>query len=191
MAQAQKPAASAAAPPVKIAVIAFQAAVAKTNEGQRDLADLEKKYEPKQEAINNLKKQVDSLTNQLKVDGAKLSDSERAARAKVIDNKTKQLKRTAQDARSDFAQDVGQTYNQLARKVYAVMKSYAQEKGYTLVLDVSQQQSPVLYAGKATDITNAVIAAYNAKSGVPAPPAAASGGVPNAPTPAKKPAAAH
>ena len=33
--------------PPKIAVIAFQLAVAQTNEGQRDLADLEKKFQPK------------------------------------------------------------------------------------------------------------------------------------------------
>ena len=39
------PAATAAAPagPTKVAVIAFQVAVAKTNEGQRNFADLQKK----------------------------------------------------------------------------------------------------------------------------------------------------
>ena len=43
------PAAPAApvAVPAKIAVIAFQLAVAQTNEGQRDFADLQKKYAPK------------------------------------------------------------------------------------------------------------------------------------------------
>ena len=42
VAQAQAPAATsaAAAPNTKIAVIAFQAAVAKTNEGQKNFADL-------------------------------------------------------------------------------------------------------------------------------------------------------
>ena len=42
---------------------------------------------------------------------------------------------------------------------------------YTLVLDFSQQQSPVLYATDSTNITKAIIDAYNVKSGVPAPPA--------------------
>ena len=43
------PAATSAAPagPVKIAVVAFQVAVAQTNEGQRNFADLQRKYEPK------------------------------------------------------------------------------------------------------------------------------------------------
>ena len=62
-------------------------------------------------------------------------------------------------------------YNGLASKVYDVLASYAQQQGYTLVLDVAQQQNPVLYASDSTNITKAVIDAYNVKSGVPAPPA--------------------
>jgi outer membrane protein len=76
-------------------------------------------------------------------------------------------------------------YNGLASKVYEVVETYAKEQGYTLVVDVSQQQSPVLWAAEATNITQPVITAYNAKSGVPAPPADTS--VPSAPAP--KPAA--
>ena len=80
----------------------------------------------------------------------------------------------------------------LQSKVYDVMQSYAEQQGYTLVLDVSQQQSPVLYAINSTNITKAVIDAYNLKSGVPAPPAqpAAAAPKPAAPKPAApKPAA--
>ena len=39
-----------AAGPAKIAVIAFQAAVAQTNDFQRKFADLQKKFEPKRES---------------------------------------------------------------------------------------------------------------------------------------------
>lgn len=191
LAQAQqRTAAAASAPatadqPAKVAVIAFQAAVAKTNEGQNSFARVEKKYQPQQESINSLKTQVDTLTKQLQTDGPKLTDSERAARAKVIDDKSKELDRTTQEARTDFQQDVSQAYGALAEKVYDVMKNYAEQNGYTLVLDYSGQQSPVLFAGQTTDITDAVIAAYNVKSGVPPPAPAAQGqAVPDAPAPA-------
>jgi outer membrane protein len=84
----------------------------------------------------------------------------------------------------------------LQSKVYDVMQSYAEQQGYTLVLDVSQQQSPVLYALNGTNITKQVIDAYNVKSGVPAPPAqpaaAAPAPRPAAPRPAApRPPAAH
>ena len=176
-AQLPAPAAPAAAPagPTKIAVIAFKAAVAQTNEGQRDFADVEKKFMPRENQLKALNDDVETLTKQLQTQGATLNDAERASRAKTIDEKKKKLERDATDARTDFQQEVGEMYNTLASKVYDVMSSYAQQAGFTLVLDVSDQQSPVLFATQNTDISKAVIDAYNVKSGVPAPPAAAAG----------------
>jgi len=70
------------------------------------------------------------------------------------------------------------------------MQAYAELHGFTLVLDVSQQQSPVLYASTATNITKEIIDAYNQKSGIPAPPASAAGGL-EAPRPAPRTAPKH
>jgi outer membrane protein len=201
-AQLPMPSAPAAAPapapagPAKIAVIAFKAAVAQTNEGQRDFADLEKKYMPRENQLKALNDEIETLTKQLQAQGATLNDAERASRAKTIDDKKKKLERDATDARNDFQQEVGEMYNTLASKVYDVMSSYAQQAGFTMILDVSDQQSPVLYATQNIDISKPVIEAYNLKSGVPAPPPGAPGGQakPAAPKPAAKPAttpAAH
>jgi outer membrane protein len=179
------PAAAPVAVPAKIAVIAFQAAVARTNEGLRDLADREKKYAPKEAALKALSEEIDTLTKQLQDQGASLSEVERSTRAKAIDEKKKQLDRDAEDAKNDFQQDMQEVFQALQSKVYDVMQSYAEQQGYTLILDVSQQQTPVLYAVNGTDITKAVIDAYNLKSGVPAPPQpAAAAPKPAAPKPA-------
>src|ERR1039457_58102 len=169
------PATAAPVVPAKIAVIAFQAAVGQTNEFQRNFADLQKKYEPKRAQLKTLSDDIDNLTKQLQTQGDKLSDGERAARAKTIDDKKKQLERSADDAQNDFQQEMQEVYNGLASKVYDVLAAYAQQHGYTLVLDVAQQQNPVLYATESTNITKAIIDAYNVKSGVPPPPAPAAG----------------
>ena len=161
---------AAPAGPAKIAVVAFQVAVAQTNEGQRNFADLQKKYEPKRQQLKTMNDDVESLTKQLQTQGDKLSETERATRAKTIDEKKKQLQREAEDAQNDMQQEMQELYNALASKVYDVLAGYAQQHGYTLVLDVAQQQTPVLYATESTNITKAVIDAYNVKSGVPAPP---------------------
>lgn len=162
---------AAPAGPAKVAVIAFQVAVAQTNEGQRNFSDLQKKYEPKRAQLKTLSDEIDNLKKQLQTQGDKLSDAERATQTKTIDDREKQLQRSAEDAQNDFQQEMQEMYNSLAAKVYDVLASYSKTHGYTLVLDVAQQQSPVLYAADATNITKAVIDAYNAKSGVPAPPA--------------------
>ncbi len=135
---------AAPAGPAKIAVVAFQVAVAQTNEGQRNFADLQKKYDPKRQQLKALSDEVDNLTKQLQTQGDKLSDTERASRAKTIDDKKKQLQREAEDAQNDMQQEMQELYNGLASKVYDVLASYAQQHGYTLVLDVAQQQTPVL-----------------------------------------------
>lgn len=168
-------AAAAPAGPPKIAVVAFQVAVGQTNEFQRDFADLQKKYDPKRQQLKVLSDEVDSLTKQLQAQGDKLSDAERASRAKTIDDKKKQLQRDGEDAQNDFQQEMQEMYSGLASKVYDVLSAYAQQHGYTLVLDVAQQQTPVLYAVDSTNITKPIIDAYNQKSGVPAPPAPPAG----------------
>ncbi|MGH9563828.1 MAG: OmpH family outer membrane protein [Terracidiphilus sp.] len=166
---AATPAPAAAAVPARIAVVRFQMAVAQTNEGQRDFADLQKKYAPKQATLKSLSDEVESLTKQLQAP-AGLSDTERATKAKSLDEKKKQLDRDVEDARNQFQQDMQDMYNSLQQKVYDVLQSYAEQQGITLVLDVSQQQTPVLWANSASDITKPVVDAYNVKSGVPAPP---------------------
>ena len=188
-APANTPATAAPAPTTpKIAVIAFQVAVGQTNEFQRNFADLQKKYDPKRQQLKALSDEVDNLTKQLQTQGEKLSQAEQASRAKVIDDKKKQLQRDGEDASNDFQNEMQEMYQGLASKVYDVLSTYAQQHGYTLVLDVAQQQTPVLYAVDSTNITKPIIDAYNAKSGVPAPPAQPAG-APPAPAPAPKPAA--
>lgn len=174
---------AAPAGPTKIAVIAFQLAVAQTNEGQRDLADLEKKFQPKQTQLKAQNDEIDTLTKQLQSQSSQLSDTEKTSRAAAIDTKKKQLDRDAQDAQSDFQQEMQDMLNTLASKVYDTLTDYAKQHGFTLVLDVQQQGTPVLYSADANNITKQVIDAYNVKSGVPAPPAAP----PAAPTPQGKP----
>jgi len=174
-----------------VAVIAFQAAVGQTNEFQRNFADLQKKYEPKRAQLKTMADDIDTLEKQLQTQGDKLSDAERASRAKTIDDKKKQAQRFAEDAQNDLTSEMQEVYNGVASKVYDVLASYAQQQGFTLVVDGSsnQQQAPVvLYASPSTDITKAVIDAYNLKSGVPAPPPQPAAA---APKPAVKPPAAQ
>jgi outer membrane protein len=186
-------AATADAPPTgttKVAVINFQAAVFQTNEGRRNIAELQKKFDPKRAQLKAQADEIDTLKKQLQASGDKLNDTERETRTRAIDEKEKTLQRDGEDASNDYDSEMQQTYQQLAEKVYGVVQSYATQNGYGVVLDAtpSQQQSlpTVLWAAQGTDITKAVIDAYNVKSGVPAPAPE----VPSAPT-SHAPAPAH
>jgi Skp family chaperone for outer membrane proteins len=177
--------AAAAAPeaiPAKVAVVAFEQAVVATNEGQRALADVQKKYEPKKAAIDTQAKEVDSLKQQLQAMPATTSDEERATRLKTIDTKEKALQRDAEDAQNSYQADLQEAYGKVAQKVGAEAVKYVQEHGFTLLLNVGggqQTPNPVLWFTQPTDITQAVVNAYNVSSGVVAPP-------PSAPAPTRR-----
>jgi outer membrane protein len=170
------PAATAPAGPTKIAVIQFEAVVAQTNEGQRAFAELNTKFQPKQQQIKTESDEVDTLKKDMQTAGDKLSDAERQSRLRTIDEKEKTLQRNVEDARNDFSGEMNEKFGTIAQKVAGVMTRYAQENGYTLILDAGsqqQQQSPILWAAESTNISEAVVQAYNKQSGVPAQPASA------------------
>ena len=54
---------------------------------------------------------------------------------------------------------------QLAQKMTAVIERYSRDHGYTLVVDVSNPQSPVLYASPTMDITKDIIELYDQEHG--------------------------
>jgi outer membrane protein len=168
--------ASAPAGPTKIAVIQFEAVVGQTNEGQRAFSELNTKFQPKQQQIKAESDEVDTLKKDLQTAGDKLSDTERQTRLRTIDEKEKTLQRNVEDARNDFSGEMNEKFSGIAQKVAGIMTQYAQQNGYTLILDAGsqqQQQSPILWAAESTNISEAVLQAYNKQSGVPPQPAGA------------------
>jgi Skp family chaperone for outer membrane proteins len=195
---APQPAAEAApappqAIPAKIALVAFEQAVLATNEGQRAMQDIQQKYKPKKDQIETLSQEVDALKKQLQSAPATLPDAERATRLKTIDTKEKQLNREADDAQTAYNAELQEAYGKLAPKVSVALKKYVSDNGYTLLLDVSSQQSNVMWIGPNIDVTQAVVTAYNTSSGIAPPvPSAPSAPAPTHPRPATttpKPAA--
>jgi len=159
--------------PAKIALIAFEQAVIATNEGQRTVQELQKKYEPKKAQIDALGAEVDSLKKQVNAAPSTLTEADRASRLRTIDAKEKQLNLDTESATNAYQADLQEAYSKVAQKVHVVMATYLTQNGYTMALDVSNQQSPVTWALETTDVTEAVIAAYNSSSGITAPPPAA------------------
>jgi len=164
-----------AAGTTKIAIIAFEAAVELTNEGQRDFADLNKKFEPKRSKLKATNDALEAEQKQYETQVDKLTPSEASSRRKTIEQKQKDLQRDAEDLRTASAADADQVFGELRKKIGEVLVNYSQQNGYTVVFNYDQEQSPpvVLWANQSTDITKPVIDAYNVKSGVPAQPAPA------------------
>jgi len=176
--------------PAKIAVIEYEQATAATNEGQRALQALQKKYEPQKTQLQALQTEIDSLTKQLQSAPATMSEEERASRARTIDTKQKQLQRDGDDATAAFNGEMQDTLGAVLKKLGPIVIKYVQDNGYTMLLDNSGQQgglSVLWIQPGTTDISQAIVDAYNASSGVSAPavPSAPSATRPHTTTPPK------
>ena len=208
MAQAAAPAAPPAAapptaapaamagPPNKVGVIQIQAALAATKEGQKAAAELEVKMAPRKKELEGKQSEIKDLQDRLAKGGNTLSDSAKEDLTRNIDAKTKSYNRQLEDAQAELEQEQQKLVNVLGQKMMAVIDKYAQQNGFAIVLDVSNQNTPVLYASNTVDITKQVIDLYD-NTVFTATPAAARPAAPAAskpaaaaPTPAPKPAAA-
>ena len=172
-AAAQAPAAAAPAPvapaavDAKIALVNFEQVVLASNEGQVVTANTQKKFEPQKNEIEKLAAEVDGMKKQLV---PTLADDARAKLLRDIDLKEKALNSRAEEAQTAYNAEWQEGLAGVAQKIATTMKKYAADSGFTLLLDVSSQQSNVLWAVPQTDISQAVVDLYNKQSGIAAPP---------------------
>lgn len=174
----------------RIGIINIQNAILMTNEGRRDFEALQKKFEPTQATLNNLNQEIENLKKQLQTQDKMLNEQSRADMVKNIETKQKTLQRQVEDAQADFQGQQNEIANRIGGKLLDVLDKYAKSNGYSVILDVSSQQSPVLWAAQTTDVTQEIVNAYNSQSGVAAPastakPAAARPAAPKPVTPPK------
>lgn len=159
--------------PVKIAIVSIQDAITNTNEGQKESEALQNRFGARQNALKAQNDEIVALQADLQAKSDKLSDEERATRVKTITDKQKVLQRNGEDFQAEVQQAEQDVLNRLGKKMMDVLDKYAKANGYTVVLDVSNPQTPVLWADKATNITKELVDAYNTASGVAAPAKAA------------------
>jgi outer membrane protein len=78
----------------------------------------------------------------------------------------KQLQRQTEDLRQDSQAESQQVFQRVAQKVFEFLQTYAQQRGYSAVIERGSDTSPVVwYVADSLDITDQLIKAYDAQSG--------------------------
>jgi outer membrane protein len=176
-------AATAPAAPGRIGIVDIQTAIVGTNEGQRDFEALRKKFEPKSNELEALRREVEELKKQLSTTGDKLNEDARGNLLKQIDSKQKSLQRNFEDANTDFQAQQNEILTRISQKMREVLMKYAPEHGYSIIFEAS----PILWATEAVNVTPMLVEAYNSASGVPPQPKALGPGPAGAAAPAANP----
>ena len=147
--------------PSKVGVINIQGALVSTKDGQKAAAELESKATPRRKELESKQSEINSLKDQLQKGSNTLSDQTKQNLYRDIDGKTTKLNRDVQDAEAEWNEEQQKVLQQLGQKMMVVIDKYARDNGYTLILDVSSPQTPVLYASNTIDITKDIIELYD------------------------------
>jgi outer membrane protein len=169
----------------KVGAINMEGAIFNTNEGQREMQALVKKFEPKQAELKSQNDELEGLKKQLSTQQDKLNEDALASLKKQIEAKQKSFDRSAQDAQEEFGGQQQEIAGKILQKMAPLIVKFAQENGFGMVIDTSKPwpQGPVLISGENVDITKGVVDAFNAQSGVAAPAATGAAAKPAAPKP--------
>jgi outer membrane protein len=170
----------------KVGIIHVQNALGSTKEGQKAAADIESRVvAPKRKDFEARQAEIQNLQAQLQKGGDVMAANQKDKLTRDIDQKSKALTRDAEDAKEAIEQEQGKALQTLGGKMLQLLEKYAKENGYCVILDVSSQQTPVLFATSEIDVTKDIVDLYDksAPAGAAATPAAP------AATPAPKPPA--
>ncbi len=181
-----------AAQPNKVGIVNISAAIVSTGDGQKAVGELQSKFAPKKAEIDKRNSEVEQLKSQLSRGANTMSDEQKQKLMREIDARTKQLTRETEDAQAELDQEQQKIQQELGQRMFAVIDKYAKDNGFSLILDVSSQQSPVLFASDSINITQAVVDIYNKNSPSAVSSSAPASGTPAAakpatPSPAAKP----
>ncbi len=141
--------------PAKVAIINAQKAVADTQQIRKAQAGLEAKYRPRQQAIQTLQGQMQSIQQQLSTPNL-APEKEAQLRAEGVRDQ-KELQRLGEDLQSDVNNERQDVLGRSGRQMTDIVKKIAEDRGFDVVIDITN----TLYYKPTLDITAEATAAYD------------------------------
>jgi outer membrane protein len=138
-----------------VAIINAAKAVAETAEIQKAQAALQLKYKPRQQAIDELQKELASIQQQAATPNI-AADKEAQLRSDFT-QKQKQLQRLGEDLQADVNAERQDILGKAGRQMSEIVKKIAEEKGIDVVVDVTN----TIYFKPTLEITTEATAAYD------------------------------
>ena len=139
-------------------------------DAQKAGAEFNAKFQPVRQRLANKQAEIQAAQSKLNQGNNAMSAEQREKLMRDIDQKTKTLTRESEDANAEQEQEQGRIMQELGQRVMVVIDKYSKDNGYSLILDVSSQQTPVLFA--TNNITADIVKLYDRNTpGASNPPA--------------------
>jgi outer membrane protein len=149
------PLATVASAQLKVAVVNVQKAMLDSDEMKKVSADIEAKYKPRQDELQKMQAELQNIQNQLQ--NPKITPQQQNDLSLQGQRKQRDAQRISDDLQQQFDADRQDILAKAAQKMQDIVKKLAEDKGYDVILDISQ----TLYFKPALDVTTDALAAYN------------------------------
>jgi outer membrane protein len=141
----------------KVAIINLQRAVLESAEIKKASAEMEARYKPRTSQLDQLQKELAAISQNLQTNQGKLTPQAEADLQAQGQRKQREAQRIQEDLQADVDRERNDILSKSTQKMTGVVKKIAEEKGYDLVLDVSN----AVFFKPALEITNDAIAAFD------------------------------
>jgi outer membrane protein len=172
----------------KIAVINVQAAMAATAEGKQAEAEMQSKFAPRENELQEIQKQIDDIQRRLSEGTRTLSTDEKTRLQNNGQLLSRHLQRATDDVNDDVQAAESAVFDNIGPKIIQLLNGYSRDNGYAVVLDASTQDRVVLYGAPELDITQEIVRLYDRTYPVKtaSEPSVGAPSLPKPVTPAKK-----
>jgi outer membrane protein len=137
----------------KVAVVDFEKALVESVEGKKSSDRFNATLQAKQADGEKRQKELEDAQRKLQTQERTLSEVAKANLQKDIDRRTTEMQRFNEDSQKELQSMRDELLRPIAEKASALLNQLAAEKGYTLVVDISNPQNNVVWFNPQNDIT--------------------------------------
>jgi len=154
-------AAGAAAQQMKIGYVDLQRALNESDADKRAKERFKTQVDKLQADLKKQKDQLDSLKDQLEKKASVMKEDDARDMQKDYEKKLRDFERNYKDSQGELQQKDNELTVELLKELQGVIEQFGKEGGYSIILE--QSSSSVLYGSPELDLTEQIIARYNAR----------------------------
>jgi outer membrane protein len=146
---------------LKVAYVDIQRAINECNAGKEAKKVITKDVEKIQHLGADKQKELQTMKEPLEKQALMLTPDARANKEKEYQTKLRDFQRWADDTQNEMRQKQMEMERTISGGLIKVIQKLGAEEGYTFILE--KNETVVLYASKAIDVTDRVIKAFDAQ----------------------------
>jgi outer membrane protein len=153
--------AAGAAAQLKIGYVDLQRALNESEAGRAAKEKFKAQVDRLQVDLKKKKDQLDALKEQLEKKASVIKDEEARNLEKDYQKRLRDFERSYKDSQGELQQKDNELTVELLKQLQVVIEDFGKENGYSMILE--QSSSSVLYGSPEFDLTEQIIARYNAR----------------------------